>query len=101
MGGLQVDHHRALFLEMIGDLTGGLEALGLYQDHFQLGGGVDVDDLPAPAVYGAAAVNAPGALVDKGRVAVIKNLLVIVILVAERTNHPFDVVEKAHGGNLP
>ena len=58
-----------------------------------LGGGVDIDDLPAPAVYGAAAVNAPGALVDKGRVAVIKNLLVIVILVAERTGDLIDELE--------
>ena len=53
VGGLRLEHHVALLAQMVGDVGGVLKLLRLHQHGLQLGGGVDVDLLVAPAEDGS------------------------------------------------
>ena len=95
MGGLQVDYDSPLFLEVIRDLAGILKAFGLDEHNLQLGGSVDIYHLAPPAVHDVP-ICAPGPFVQERGILVVKDLIVIVVLVADWTDHSLNIVQQVH-----
>ena len=95
MGGLQVHHHGALLLEVVGNLAGVLKALGLDQHHLELGGGVDIDHLAPAAVHGAAVIGA-GPVVQERGVLLLEIQVVILVFVADGGDHASQIVYQVH-----
>jgi len=89
VGGFQIQHHGPLVLQLVGDLRGVFKAVGLYQHHLQLGGGVDIHHL-VPAVLRLVAA------IFKRALPRLFKILVFLILVVVGMGQLFQLVKNAH-----
>ena len=97
VGGLQVQDHGALVLQLVGDFRGVLKALRLYQDDLQLGGGVDVHHLAPPVVKAAAAP----ALLEDVPLRLLLEIFKFLVLIFVRMGQLFQLVQNAHRCSPP
>ena len=88
---------------MVGDLGGILKPVGLYQHHLELGGGVDVYHLVAPALDPVAVIAhrlrlggglLPGQAACPHGVKIVKAVVHVVVLV--RPGDPLQFVHQTH-----
>ena len=96
--GLKVDDHRALFLQMVGDLARVFKALGLDEHDLELRGRVDVHDLVAAVLrlaLGAAAVGKGARVAAVSQIGEIIFIFLVLILVG--VSPLFQIIQNTHG----
>ena len=99
VGGLQIQHHGALVVQMVGNGAGVLKPLGLDQHDLELGGRMDVDHLAVFLGSGfrvalLVLIHADAVVVVHHLRAVVHVLIVVIVLTAEKAF--FQAIHKRH-----